>query len=162
MKKSIIALFILLFGTPKVQSKNIIMKRILFIACILVASSYSLYSQPKPYNVVFDLTTGDTLTHKRVIRWIKGILESYPDAKLEVVFYGKSLNMVETEKSSVSMDVEKFAGSKNVTFAVCEQAMKVHKVARDMLLPGVTTVPDAIYELISKQADGYGYIKIVD
>ena len=112
------------------------MKRILFIACILVASSYSLYSQPKPYNVVFDLTTGDTLTHKRVIRWIKGILESYPDAKLEVVFY--------------------------VTFAVCEQAMKVHKVARDMLLPGVTTVPDAIYELISKQADGYGYIKIVD
>ncbi|MBP8094065.1 MAG: hypothetical protein KAZ27_02085, partial [Saprospiraceae bacterium] len=66
------------------------MKRILFIACILVASSYSLYSQPKPHNVVFDLTTGDTLTHKRVIRWIKGILESYPDAKLEVVFYGKS------------------------------------------------------------------------
>jgi intracellular sulfur oxidation DsrE/DsrF family protein len=31
-----------------------------------------------------------------------------------------------------------------------------------MLLPGVKTVPDAIYELISKQADGYGYIKVTN
>jgi intracellular sulfur oxidation DsrE/DsrF family protein len=40
--------------------------------------------------------------------------------------------------------------------------MKVHHVDKSMLLPGVKTVPDAIYELISKQADGFGYIKITN
>ena len=70
--------------------------------------------------------------------------------------------MVETDKSTVANDVKKLAAGKNVTFVVCEEAMKVFKVEKSQLLPGVSTVPDAIYELISKQADGYGYIKVVN
>lgn len=139
-----------------------IMKRFLIMTTIFLISATSLFSQAKPYNVVFDLTTGDTATHQRVIRWINSIVVSYPDAKIEVVFYGKALPMVETRFSTVSMDVKKLAAGKNVIFAVCEQAMKIHNVEKSMLLPGVKTVPDAIYELISKQADGYGYIKVTD
>ena len=138
------------------------MKRIILIATFLFAAGCQLFSQSNPYNVVFDITTGDTATHQRVIRWINGILETHPDAKLEVVFYGKSLPMVETDKSTVANDVKKLAAGKNVTFVVCEEAMKVFKVEKSQLLPGVSTVPDAIYELISKQADGYGYIKVVN
>jgi hypothetical protein len=138
------------------------MKRItLFSVCLFLAGS-CLFAQPKPYNVVFDLTTGDTATHQRVIRWINSIVSSYPDAKIEVVFYGKALPMVETAQSTVAADILKLAAGKNVTFSVCEQAMKVHQVDKTMLLPGVKTVPDAIYELISKQADGYGYIKVTN
>lgn len=138
------------------------MKRfLLFFAALFVISS-QLFSQSKPYNVVFDLTSGETAVHERVIRWINGIIKNYPDAKLEVVFYGRSLPMVETDKSSVANDIKKLAAGKNVTFAVCEQAMQVHKVTKEMLFLGVKTVPDAIYELISKQADGYGYIKVTN
>jgi intracellular sulfur oxidation DsrE/DsrF family protein len=138
------------------------MKGILFFSILFFCTTGKLFSQPKPYNAVFDITTNDTATHQRVIRWIKGILEGFPDAKLEVVFYGRSLNMVETEKSSVANDIKKLAATKNVTFAVCEHAMQVFNVKKSMLLPGVTTVPDAIYEIICKQADGYGYIKVVN
>jgi intracellular sulfur oxidation DsrE/DsrF family protein len=138
------------------------MKRKILLAAYLFACSCQLFSQSKPYNAVFDITTNDTATHQRVIRWINGILEQWPDAKLEVVFYGRSLNMVETETSTVSDDIKKLAATKNVTFAVCEHAMKVFKVEKNMLIPGVTTVPDAIYELVCKQADGYGYIKVVN
>ena len=138
------------------------MKRILFIALFLLSTGCLLFSQTKPYNVVFDLTTGDTIVHQRVIRWINGIIKEHPDAKLEVVFYGKSLPMIEKESSTVSADIKKLVGIRNVTFSVCEQAMSVHKVTREMLFPGVKTVPDAIYELISKQADGYGYIKVTN
>lgn len=138
------------------------MNRISFFMTILLALSSQLFSQTKPYHAVFDITTGDTATHQRVIRWINSILETHPDARLEVVFYGKSLPMVETQKSTVSNDIRRLASGKNVTFAVCEQAMQVHKVDKSMLLPGVKTVPDAIYELISKQADGYGYIKVTN
>jgi intracellular sulfur oxidation DsrE/DsrF family protein len=139
-----------------------IMKRFLIISTVFLIGTTSLFSQSKPYNVVFDLTSGDTATHQRVIRWLNGIIASHPDAKISVVFYGKALTMVETKLSSVSTHVKKLAAGKNVTFSVCEQAMKVHNVEKSMLLPGVKTVPDAIYELISKQADGYGYIKVTN
>lgn len=138
------------------------MKRIFFLAAFSFALLTQSFAQAKPYNVAFDLTTGDTATHQRLIRWINGIIESYPDAKIEVVFYGKSLPMVKTNQSSVANDVKILAAGKNVTFTVCEQAMKIHNVDKSMLLPGVKTVPDAIYELISKQADGYGYIKVTN
>ena len=139
-----------------------IMNRFLIITTIFLIGTTSLFSQAKPYNVAFDLTTGDTATHQRVIRWINGIIASYPDARIEVVFYGKALPMVETQLSSVSADVKKLAAGKNVVFAVCEQAMKIHNVEKSMLIPGVKTVPDGIYELISRQAEGYGYIKVTN
>ena len=138
------------------------MKRLLIISTFLFFSHNDVYSQSKPYIAVFDLTTADTATHSRVIRWLNSIIEAYPDAKLEVVFYGKALPMIETEKSTVSGEVIKLVAGKNVVFVVCEQAMKVFKVDKSMLLPGVKTVPDAIYELISKQSDGYGYIKVTN
>src|SRR5215212_6565411 len=104
------------------------MKRIFLIAVFSLGIIMESFSQSKPYNVVFDLTTADTATHQRVIRWINSIVIAYPDAKIEVVFYGKALPMVETAQSSVGGDIKKLAEGKNVTFTVCEQAMKVHNV----------------------------------
>jgi len=136
------------------------MKR-LYLFVIILFTTITLNAQSNPYKVVFDLTTNDTATHQRVIRWINGITKSHPDAMIDVVFYGKALTMVESEFSTVTDDIKKLAKGNNVTFSVCEQAMKAHKVTKNMLLPGVATVPDAIYELISKQAEGYGFIKVV-
>ena len=138
------------------------MKRIFFVAAFSFGLLIQSFAQAKPYNVVFDLTLSDTATHARVIRWINSIVASHPDAKIAVVFYGKSLPMVETNKSVVANDVKKLAAGKNVTFTVCEQAMKVHNVDKSMLLTGVKTVPDGIYELVLKQAEGYGYIKVTN
>jgi intracellular sulfur oxidation DsrE/DsrF family protein len=138
------------------------MKQIFLIAAFIFGIGAQSVAQAKPYNVAFDLTTGDTATHQRVIQWINSIVTAHPEAKIEIVLYGKSLPMVETEISTVAGDVKKLAAGKNVTFAVCEQAMKAHKVEKSMLLPGVKTVPSAIYELVSKQADGFGYIKVTN
>lgn len=129
-----------------------------FLLGIILQSS----AQQKPYNIVFDLTTSDTATHQRVIRWINLILASHPDAKIEVVFYGKALDMVVKDKSSVAGDVVKLGTEKKVTFAVCEHAMQVLNVNKNQLLNGVGTVPDALYELVIKQAEGYGYIKVTN
>ena len=38
--------------------------------------------------------------------------------------------------------------------------MKAHNVDKSQLLPNVETVPDGIYELVSKQHEGWAYIKI--
>src|SRR5215510_2573153 len=137
------------------------MKRFLLVA-ICFSVSMQVLAQTHPYNVVFDLTTDDTATYSRVIRWINGIVGAYPDAKIEVVFYGKSLPMVETRLSNVGDAVKKLAAGRNTTFVVCEQSMQHHHVDKTMLISGVKTVPDAIYELVSRQADGFGYIKITN
>ena len=138
------------------------MKKIFLIATFFFGILLQSSAQQKPYNIVFDLTTSDTATHQRVVRWINGILTSHPDAKIEVVFYGKALDMIVKDKSTVSGDVVKLGTEKKVTFAVCEHAMQVFNINKTQLLNGVTTVPDALYELVIKQADGYGYIKVTN
>ena len=115
--------------------------------------------QDRPYKVVFDLTSSDTTQHKAVLRWINEIMEAHPDAQLEVVYYGQSLDMVTKGKSQYEEAVKKWAANKNVGFIVCEVALKNHKLEKGDLIPGVMTVPDGIYEIISKQAEGWGYIK---
>jgi len=40
--------------------------------------------------------------------------------------------------------------------------MKVFNINKNQLLNGVITVPDALYELVIKQAEGYGYIKVTN
>ena len=138
------------------------MKKIFLTTAFLLGIFLQSSAQQKPYNIVFDLTTSDTATHQRLIRWINGILTSHPDAKVEVVFYGKALDMIVKGKSTVSGEVIKLGTDKKVTFAACGHAMKVFNISKNQLLDGVTTVPDALYELITKQAEGYGYIKVTN
>jgi len=134
------------------------MKKYFFTIALLVVCNL-LFAQ-RPYNVVFDLTSKDTIDHKNVIRWLNEIKSEHPDAKLEVVFYGKSLDMVTSGKSIVAEQISKLAPMKDVSFKVCQIAMKNNNVDKSQLLPGVQTVPDGIYEIISKQGDGWGYIKV--
>lgn len=135
------------------------MKNALLFSCLLLLWGNFLKAQSAPYNVVFDVTSKDTIVHQMVIRWIKEITNTAPDANIEVVFYAKSMDMITTGNSVVSNDVIKFAAKKNVTFKVCEVALKNNALDKSQLLPGVQTVPDGIYEIISRQHEGWGYIK---
>jgi intracellular sulfur oxidation DsrE/DsrF family protein len=125
-----------------------------------MASAQFLFAQSRPYNVVFDLTSKDSMSQQSVIRWINEISKSDPNAKLEVVMYGQGLDLVVKDKSLVANDVTRLAQNKNVSFRVCAIAMKNHNIDKSQLLPGVDTVPDGIYEIISKQGEGWGYIKV--
>jgi hypothetical protein len=133
------------------------LKTSLLSVCFLVLSLCS-YSQ-KDYKVVFDLTSKDSTDQAAVIRWLNEITSTNPEAQLEVVMYGRGLNMVVQGKSFVSNEVQRIAGNKNVGFRVCAIAMKNQGIDKSQLLPGVGIVPDGIYEIVSKQKQGWGYIK---
>jgi intracellular sulfur oxidation DsrE/DsrF family protein len=38
--------------------------------------------------------------------------------------------------------------------------MKNHNIDASQLLPGVGIVPDGIYEIMTRQREGWGYIKV--
>ena len=134
------------------------MKQLMFSFCLLLSASF-LQAQTVPYNVVFDLTSKDTNDHKTVIRWLDGISKERPDAKMEVVLYGQSLDMVRKGKSSVAPALAQLQQNKNISVKVCAAAMKRHNIDAAELLPGIDIVPDGIYEIITRQKEGWGYIK---
>ena len=136
------------------------MKRILFVSYLMVLASGLVYAQDKPYRVVFDLTSRDSLDQKAVMRWIKEVSATSPKAEMEVVMYAKGFELVMPEKSTMLPEVKEAMKNPNVSFVACEVALKNNKVDKSQLLAGVKTVPDGIYEIITKQQEHWGYIKV--
>jgi intracellular sulfur oxidation DsrE/DsrF family protein len=136
------------------------MKRIILITGILISLASFSIAQNKDYKVVFDLTSKDTLNQQSLLHEMRLIKEGNPDAQVEAVIYGQGLGLILKEASSQSAEIQKLASMQDVSFKVCALAMKRQKVDASQLLPGVQVVPDGIYELISKQRDGWGYIKV--
>ncbi len=134
------------------------MKKNIFVIFMVLFSPVFLSAQ-SDYKVVFDLTSNDTMNHKAVIRWTNEIIKASKDAQVEVVFYGNSLDMVQKDKSVVAEDITKLSANKHVSFKVCSVAMQAHNVDKSQLIPGVETVPDGIYEIVTKQKEGWAYIK---
>jgi intracellular sulfur oxidation DsrE/DsrF family protein len=135
------------------------MRQILLLIAIVLCSVVQVVAQAKDYRVVFDITSKDTNVHKAVIRWCNEILNSEPGARLEVVYYGQSLEMITQGKSVVAPQVTRLITEKKVAFTVCGTAMKRWNIDKSQLLPGVGIVPDGIYEILQRQREGYGYIK---
>ena len=136
------------------------MKRVLFVAGVALASLGFSARSPQPYRVAFDLTSRDSLDQKAVTRWIREVSTSSPDAEIEVVMYGKGFELVMPEKSTVLPDVQAALKNPKVSFKVCAIALRNNKIETSQLLPGVQTVPDGIHELVAKQQDNWGYIKV--
>jgi intracellular sulfur oxidation DsrE/DsrF family protein len=137
------------------------MKRILLVGFLALAAVGFAHTQRQPYRVVFDLTSRDTLEQKAVLRWLKEVGTASPDAQMEVVMYAKGFDLVMPDRSSYIEEVKGAMKNPNVAFKVCAIALKNNNVDKSQLLPGVQVVPDGIYELVSKQQDHWGYIKVM-
>ena len=118
------------------------------------------FADGKPYRVVFDLTSRDSLDQRAVMRWIREISASDPKAEMEVVMYGKGFELVMPDRSSRIADVQEAARNPNVTFRVCEVALKNNNTVREQLIKEARTVPDGIREIMMKEQQGWGYIKV--
>jgi intracellular sulfur oxidation DsrE/DsrF family protein len=137
------------------------MKRILLVGFLMLLTVGFARSQRQPYRVAFDLTSRDTLEQKAVLRWLREVGTSSPDAQMEVVMYGKGFELVMPDRSPYIEDVKGAMKNPNVTFKVCAIALRNNNVDKNQLLPGVQVVPDGIYELVSKQQENWGYIKVM-
>ena len=132
-------------------------KHIVFTTFFLLVSSF-LFAQSQDYNVVFDITSKDTAAQQTVVRQASGILKANPNAKVEVVVYGGALDLVTKDKSVAASAIQELA--KKASIRVCNITMQRYKVDKSQLIPGVKTVPDGIYEIVTRQKQGWGYIKV--
>jgi uncharacterized protein len=111
-----------------------------------------------PHRIVYDMSAADTAQHAGLMRQLNNIKRGWPDAQIEIVVHGKALDLLVTDKSYRSNAIKELQ-AKGVVFAACENTMRARKVVKEQLLPGVTTVPMGIGELVLKQEERWSYIK---
>jgi hypothetical protein len=68
---------------------------------------YAQASQPQPYKVVFDLTRSDPIDQQAVLRWINEVKGVNPANEVEVVMYGRGLDLITASKPTRADEVAK-------------------------------------------------------
>jgi intracellular sulfur oxidation DsrE/DsrF family protein len=139
--------------------KTWFMKKIFAFGFSLLCIGVNLFAQ-KDYKVVIDITSRDTLSQQMALRWVDEIVKAEPTAQVEIVMYGQGTALAVQGRSAVADAIAGVVSNKNVSLRICSVAMANQKIDKSQLLPGIQTVPDGIYEIISKQHQGWGYIKV--
>jgi intracellular sulfur oxidation DsrE/DsrF family protein len=136
------------------------MKKHLFCIAMMLMMIGFIHAQTKNYKVVFDMSSKDSVNQQSVVREIGLITGANPDASLEVVIYGQGLDLAVKDRSAQQSAVQKLIADGKASFKVCAMTLNRNHIDKDQLVPGVEIVPDGIYEIISKQQEGWGYIKV--
>jgi intracellular sulfur oxidation DsrE/DsrF family protein len=134
-------------------------KFLLFISVVMLMTMFAK-AQDSKYRVVFDMSSRDSINQQAIVREIGLITGASPNAKLEVVIYGQGLDLAVKDRSTQQAAIQKIMADNKATFKVCAMTMKRNNIDKSQLVPGVEVVPDGIYEIISKQQEGWGYIKV--
>ena len=136
------------------------MKKYLLCISIIMLMTPFVNAQVTNYKVVFDMSSKDSVNQQAIIREIGLITDANPNAKLEVVIYGQGLDLAIKDRTAQQSAIQKIIAGNKASFKVCAMTMKRNNIDNSQLVPGVEIVPDGIYEIISKQQEGWGYIKV--
>ena len=142
------------------------MKRILAVLCALLcltplalAQSPASAPAPKTHHILFAVTSPDEADWNLTLGNISNLIKGLQPApwEIEVVAYGPGINLIKAD-SSVAKDIATLQ-SEGVRFVACQNAMRFHHLELKDLIPGVTPVPAGIVEVVTKQEQGWIYIK---
>lgn len=133
------------------------MKKIILLA-LLAFGLNAAQTQTAEHKIVFQLSVNDTMAHKALMKQLGNILTVAPSTQIEIVCHGPGMEMLMINKSIV---IEKIANFKNkgVVFHACEFSMKERNISKTNIIPSATFVPAGIIEIVSKQEQGWSYIK---
>ncbi|MBP8193304.1 MAG: DsrE family protein [Chitinophagales bacterium] len=129
-----------------------------FILLSVVAKEGKNKSKNNVHKIIFQLTTNDTMAHKALMKQLNNITTVAPTTKIEIVCHGPGLEMLITEKSIVHQKIKQLSAI-GVSFIACEFSMKERNVPQDKIIPEAGYVKAGIIEIVSKQEQGWSYIK---
>jgi len=141
------------------------MKKILIALCTLFClAPIAQAQQPTPtpvktHRILFAVTSPDEMDWNLTIGNIHNLINGLkPDPwEIEVVAYGPGINLLKAD-STVAKDIAVLQ-SQGVKFMACQNAMRFHHLELKDLIPGANPVPAGIVEVVTKQEQGWIYIK---
>jgi intracellular sulfur oxidation DsrE/DsrF family protein len=131
---------------------------ILAIATFSFSWKTSVNEGKNEHRIVIQLTSGDTMVHKQLMKQLSNITSVSSTTKIEVVCHGAGLDMITEGKTIVKEKVQAHA-AKGIQFNACEFSLKERKVERSLILEGMGFVPAGIIEIVKRQEEGWSYIK---
>lgn len=139
--------------------KNILSILVLFFGSFLLKAQTPANSSVIPeHKIIFQLTSGDTLAHKQLMKQFNNIISISPTTQIEVVCHGAGLDMLVSGKTIVHDKITNLS-RRGVVFNACEFSIKERQVDRTKIIAEVGFVPAGILEIVSKQEKGWSYIK---
>ncbi|MBN8693564.1 MAG: DsrE family protein [Bacteroidetes bacterium] len=139
--------------------KKITVVILMIVSWNITSAQQSPVTSSKPeHKIIFQLTTGDTTSHKQLMKQFSNILSVSPTTQIEVVCHGPGLDMLVAGKTIVG-DKIKLMAEKGVAFKACEFSMKERKVEKEKIIESAGFVAAGIVEIVSKQEQGWSYIK---
>jgi intracellular sulfur oxidation DsrE/DsrF family protein len=138
--------------------KYLIVSVFAVISIQLKAQDAPVVVDNKVHKMVMQFTVGDSTEQSSVVLQVANIRQAWPKAQIEVVCHSSGLNLLIKAKSKVAGKVEELS-AQGIVFAACNNTMRRMKIGKDALLPTAVVVPSAFVELVSKQEDGWAYVK---
>jgi intracellular sulfur oxidation DsrE/DsrF family protein len=133
------------------------------VICLLANSGFSQdivkTKENKIHKIVVQLNTADTASWSSIIGNIKNIQKVWPtNLNIEVVVHGKAIDFLIKDKTFFAEDIQLLSGQ-GIKFNACQNTMRKHNITADMLLKVAGTVPSGVVEVITKQEEGWSYLK---
>src|SRR5687768_8390610 len=108
-------------------------------------------------NVVFQLSNNDTFVQKSLIRQLNNVLKAIEEINIEVVTHGYGIDLLlkntTFENSIIALH------DQGVTFVVCKNTLDQQKISEKALLEFAAVAPSGLAHVITRQSEGWSYIK---
>jgi uncharacterized protein len=116
-------------------------------------------STDRLHKVVIQLTSGDTLAWKGVLKNITHLYDTWGDkVQIELVAHGNGVEFLVNGKTTQQSRITELA-KKGVDFRACENSLSDRKLSRQDVIGAAKTVPSGVAEVVMKEEDGWSYLK---
>jgi len=140
---------------------NIFNKALLIVTVAIFSATLS-YAQTKnkqiqTQKVVIQLSSNDTLVHRSVLKQLHHIKKAIKNVTIEVVTHGPGIELL--SKQSPFKNTIEALNLQGVVFLVCQNTLNEKKVSPEELLPLIKIIPSGLVHVITRQSEGWSYIK---
>ena len=113
----------------------------------------------KQHKIVIQVSDSDPAKWNLALNNAKNLQEDVGAANvdIEIVAYGPGIGMLKLESPAATRIAE--AIKANVKVIACENTLRAQKLTRDDMLPALSYVPACVTEIMTKQAEGWAYLR---
>ena len=113
----------------------------------------------KRHKIVIQVSDGDPAKWNLALSNAKNLQEDVGAANvdIEIVVYGPGIGMLKLDSTAGTRIAE--AMKANVKVIACENTMRNQKLMRDDMLPALSYVPAGVTEIMTKQSEGWAYLR---
>ena len=113
----------------------------------------------KRHKIVIQVSDNDPAKWNLALNNAKNLQDDVGAANvdIEIVAYGPGIGMLKLESPTASRVAD--AMKANIKVLACENTMRGQKLTRDDMLPALSYVPAGVTEIMTKQSEGWAYLR---